>query len=779
MTLRSKLALFISLLLLSIAAFAMDPFVIKDIKIEGLQRTEPGTVFNYLPVQVGDTMTEDKSSEAIKSLYRTGFFKDVRIEADQDILLITVQERPSIADIQFSGNKAFQSDKLKEGMKGIGLAEGQIYDKSKLEFAEQEIKKQYLAQGKYTATVKTSASPLERNRVAIRFDIEEGIVSRIKEINVVGNQLYTKSDVTTEFELKTTNWLSWWYKDDQYSKQKLTSDLEKLKSFYMNRGYLEFSIDSTQVSITPDKEDVYITINISEGPKYKVSDVKLAGDLQQVPEGELQNLIKIKKDDIFNREKITESTKGMNARLGNDGFAFSNVNAIPEINKEEHTASFTFFVDPGRKVYVRRIDIEGNERTRDDVIRREFRQVESGWYAADKIDRSKVRLNRTQFFSDVNIETPAVPGSTDQVDLKVKVKERNTGSIMFGAGLSSSEGIVGSFNVTQANFLGTGDRVSAQVNTGSVNKTYSLSVTKPFYTPEGISLGYDVYRRDVNTSSLNVVTYNTSSYGAGIRFGVPLSEKNAISYGLTLDNTEVSALSADSPVRYQQYCQKVSGSSSGCTMNSLTASLGWSIDSRDDILFPKKGELRRVSGEIATPGLDLQIYKLTLQETWYKDVTKDLTVMLNGQFGYADSYGGKEFPFYKNFYVGGVNTVRGYAQGSIGPVCLGGDTSCGSNTSTSNMFMGGNKQIIMNAELFMPVPFIKNNNQFRLSAFIDAGNVYSMDQSVTLGDLRYSAGMGVLWVSPFGPLKLVYAKPFNNQSTDKTESIQFQMGQQF
>ena len=779
MTLRSKLALFISLLLLSIAAFAMDPFVIKDIKIEGLQRTEPGTVFNYLPVQVGDTMTEDKSSEAIKSLYRTGFFKDVRIEADQDILLITVQERPSIADIQFSGNKAFQSDKLKEGMKGIGLAEGQIYDKSKLEFAEQEIKKQYLAQGKYTATVKTSASPLERNRVAIRFDIEEGIVSRIKEINVVGNQLYTKSDVTSEFELKTTNWLSWWYKDDQYSKQKLTSDLEKLKSFYMNRGYLEFSIDSTQVSITPDKEDVYITINISEGPKYKVSDVKLAGDLQQVPEGELQNLIKIKKDDIFNREKVTESTKGMNARLGNDGFAFSNVNAIPEINKEEHTASFTFFVDPGRKVYVRRIDIVGNERTRDDVIRREFRQVESGWYAADKIDRSKVRLNRTQFFSDVNIETPAVPGTTDQVDLKVKVTEKNTGSIMFGAGLSSSEGLVGSFNVTQANFLGTGDRVSAQINTGSVNKTYALSVTKPFYTAEGISLGYDVYRRDVNTSSLNVVTYNTSSYGAGIKFGVPLSEKNAISYGLTLDNTEVSALSADSPVRYQQYCQKVSGSSTGCTMNSLTASLGWSNDSRDDILFPKKGELRRVSGEISTPGLDLQIYKLNLQETWYKDLTKDLTVMLNGQFGYANSYGGKEFPFYKNFYVGGVNTVRGYAQGSIGPVCLVGDTSCGSNTSTSNMFLGGNKQIVANAELFMPVPFVKNNNQFRLSAFIDAGNVYSSDQSVVLGDLRYSAGMGVLWVSPFGPLKLVYAVPFNNQSTDKTESIQFQMGQQF
>jgi outer membrane protein insertion porin family len=759
----------------------MEPFVIKDIKIEGLQRTEPGTVFNYLPVQVGDTMTDDKSSEAIKSLYRTGFFKDVRIEADQEILLITVQERASIADIQFSGNKAFQSDKLKDGLKAMGLAEGQIYDKSKLEFAEQEIKKQYLAQGKYTATVKTSASPLERNRIAIRFEIEEGIVSRIKEINVVGNQLFTKSDITSEFQLKTTNWLSWWYKDDQYSKQKLTADLEALKSFYMNRGYLEFSLDSTQVSITPDKEDVYITINISEGPKYKVSDVKLSGDLQQVPETDLQNLIKIKKDDIFSREKITESTKAMNSRLGNDGFAFSNVNAIPEINKEEHTAAFTFFVDPGRKVYVRRIDIEGNARTRDDVVRREFRQVESGWYAADKIERSKVRLNRTQFFSDVNIETPAVPGSTDQVDIKVKVTERNTGSVMLGAGLSSSEGLVGSFNVTQANFLGTGDRVSAQINTGSVNKTYALSVTKPFFTPEGISLSYDLYRKDVNTSSLNLATYSTSSYGAGLRFSVPITEKNSISYGLTLDNTQVSDLKSDiSPQRYLDYCKTENNgqASTSCTMNSLTASLGWAIDSRDSILFPKKGELRRVNAEIALPGLDMQTYKITLQETWYKDITKDLTFMLNGQFGYANSYGGKQFPFFKNFYVGGVNTVRGYAQGGIGPVCKTGESGCGTTTS-SNMFLGGNKQILGSAELFLPVPFLKNNDQFRLSAFIDAGNVYGVGESLSLGDLRFSAGMGVLWVSPFGPLKLVYAKPFNNQSTDRTESIQFQMGQQF
>ena len=773
MTLRTKLALFISLLLLSIAAFAMEPFVIKDIKIEGLQRTEPGTVFNYLPVQVGDTMTEDKSAEAIKSLYRTGFFKDVRIEADQDILLITVQERPSIADIQFSGNKQFQTDKLKAGFESIGVATGLVYDKSKLAFAETEIKKQYLAQGKYTATVKTSVSPLERNRVAIRFDIEEGIVSRIKEINVVGNQLYTKSDVTSEFELKTTNWLSWWYKDDQYSKQKLTSDLEKLKSFYMNRGYLEFSVDSTQVSITPDKEDVYITINISEGPKYKISDVKLAGDLQQTPEGELQNLIKIKKDDIFNREKITESTKGMNARLGNDGFAFSNVNAIPEINKEEHTASFTFFVDPGRKVYVRRIDIEGNRRTRDDVIRREFRQVESGWYAADKIDRSKARLKRTQFFSDVNIETPAVPGTTDQVDLKVKVTEKNTGSIMFGAGISSSEGLVGSFTVTQANFLGTGDRVSATINTGSVNKTYALSTTKPFYTPEGITLGYDIYRRDVNTASLDVASYKTSSYGAGISFSVPIGEKNSVTYGLTADSTDVSGLSLDSPSRYVTYCSKVKGiaNSTGCSMASVTGSLGWMRDTRDDILFPKSGEYTRIHGQISAPGFDIQDYKILLQENWFKEINQNMSLMLGGQLGYANSYGGKEFPFFKNFYVGGVSTVRGYAQGTIGPFSTA--------TNGSRMFVGGNKEIIGNAELFLPMPFMQNNKQFRLSAFMDAGNVFSSDQSFSLSDLRYSAGMGLMWVSPFGPLKLVFAVPLNNESTDKTEIFQFQMGQQF
>ena len=460
-------------------ALALEPFVIKDIRVEGLQRTEAGTIFTYLPVQAGDVMSDEKATQAIKSLYNTGFFKDVRIEADGDVLVVTVQERSAIAKIDFSGNKSFPSEKMTEGLKQIGISEGLIFDKSQLDRAEQEIKRQYLAQGKYGAMVKTIVSPLERNRVAVRFEIEEGVVARIRDINIVGNNAYTTDDLRAEFLLTTPNWMSWWNKDDQYSKQKLTADLETLKSFYMNQGYLEFSIDSTQVSISPDKQDIYITVNVTEGEKYTISDVKLAGELQ-VPEEELKPLIKIAKGDVFNRQMVTETSKAIGDRLGNEGYAFSNVNAIPEINKEEHTAAFTFFVDPGKRVYVRRINLTGNTRTRDNVLRREMRQLESAWYAGDKINRSKERLDRLQYFDSVDVETPAVAGTTDQVDVNINVTEKSTGSIQFGAGLSSNEGVVLGITVNQPNFLGTGNRVSAQVNTGKVNTTYYFLSTFNF-----------------------------------------------------------------------------------------------------------------------------------------------------------------------------------------------------------------------------------------------------------------------------------------------------------
>jgi outer membrane protein insertion porin family len=755
------------LALFSQQALALEPFVIKDIRVEGLQRTEAGTIFTYLPVQAGDVMSDEKATQAIKSLYNTGFFKDVRIEADGDVLVVTVQERSAIAKIDFSGNKSFPSDKMTEGLKQIGISEGLIFDKSQLDRAEQEIKRQYLAQGKYGATVKTVVSPLERNRVAVKFEIEEGVVAKIRDINIVGNNVYTTEDLRAEFLLTTPNWMSWWNKDDQYSKQKLTADLETLKSFYMNQGYLEFSIDSTQVSISPDKQDIYITVNVTEGEKYTISDVKLAGELQ-VPEEELKSLVKINKGDTFNRQLVTETSKAISERLGNEGYAFSNVNAIPEINKVDHTAAFTFFVDPGKRVYVRRINLTGNTRTRDSVLRREMRQLESAWYAGDKINRSKERLDRLQYFDTVDVETPAVPGTTDQVDLNVNVTEKSTGSIQFGAGLSSSDGVVLGVTVNQPNFLGTGNRVNTQINTSKTNTVYSLSFTDPYFTPDGVSRGFDVYRRDLDTSSNDSIgTYNSKSYGAGVRFGLPLGEKDFLSAGLTADFTKID-LSSDSPKQYLDFC----GNSTGCTSNSLQLSGAWTHDSRDNTLFPNKGVLQRLSAEVSLPVLDLEYYKIDYKHTWFKDVTKNVTFMLNGELGYADSYGNKEYPFFKNFYVGGVNSVRGYDNGSIGPR----DFDPGTN---EDFAVGGTTRIVGNAEVFVPVPLIKNSSQFRLSAFMDAGNVYGNSESINLGELRYGAGVGVSWFSPFGPLKLVFAKALNAKDTDDTQTLQFQLGSQF
>ncbi|HSI37852.1 MAG TPA: outer membrane protein assembly factor BamA [Methylotenera sp.] len=748
------------------SALALEPFVVKDIRVEGIQRTEAGTVFNYLPVKVGETMNDELATQAIKALYGTGFFKDVRIEAEGDVLVVTVQERSAIAQIDLSGNKSLPTDKMKEGLKQIGIAEGQIFDKSQLDRAEQEIKRQYLAQGKYGATVKTVVSPLERNRVAVRFDIEEGAVSKIRNINIVGNQVFSMDDLRAQFLLTTPNWMSWWNKDDQYSKQKLNADLETLRSFYMNQGYLEFNIDSTQVSITPDKKDIYITVNITEGEKYTISEVKLAGDTI-IPEEEARQLIQVQAGETFSREKVTQSSKAISDRLSDEGYAFSNVNPVPEVNKELHTASFTFFVDPGKRVYVRRINVVGNTRTRDEVIRREVRQLESAWYASNKINRSKERLVRTQFFSDVNIETPAVPGTADQVDLNISVVEQSTGSVQFGAGLSSNEGVVFGVTVNQNNFLGTGNRVSAQVNTGKVNTVYSLSYTDPYFTPDGVSRGFDIYRRDVDTSSLSIGSYNTSSYGGGVRFGIPLNERDGFNFGLAVDFTKVD-LTSESPKQYRDFCSNTSG----CSSDSVVASAGWTHDSRDSVLFTNNGVLQKLTGEVSLPVLDLQYYKVDYKHTWYKQVYPGFTFMLNGEIGYADSYGSEKYPFFKNFFMGGVNSVRGYENGSLGPKDF--DATTGEEFS-----VGGTKRLLGNAELFFPIPGLNDSKQFRMSAFVDAGNVYGIDESYSLGDLRYSTGVGISWFSPFGPLKLVFAKALNSKEGDDTQTLQFQFGQQF
>ncbi|HUW50178.1 MAG TPA: outer membrane protein assembly factor BamA [Sulfuricella sp.] len=742
------------------SAWAIQPFVIKDIRVEGIQRTEAGTVFSYMPVKVGEKLDDEKAAAAIKALYGTGFFKDVRLEVENDVLIVMVQERPAISQIDFVGLKEFDKKQLVDGLKQIGLAEGRIFDKSLLDKAEQELKRQYLSRGKYAVVVTTTVTPLERNRIAISFNISEGDVAKIHQINIVGNQAFSEKELLDLFVLSTPGWLTWYTKSDQYSKQKLAADIETLRSYYLNRGYLEFNVDSTQVSISPDKQSIYITINVTEGQKYTVSDVKLAGEML-VPEDELRKLIKIRPGEIFSREKLTESSKLIGDRLGNDGYAFANVNAVPELNKEKREAKFTFFIDPGRRVYVRRINVTGNTKTRDEVIRREARQMEGAWYAADKVKRSRERIDRLGYFSDVNLETPAVPGSTDQVDMNIGVTEKPTGSIMAGAGFSSSEGLIFSGSISQANVFGSGNYLSTQFNTGKINTAYSLSYTNPYYTDDGISRGFDIYKRKTTAASLSVSKYDSSTAGGGVRFGVPLNEIDTINFGLSVDSTKLT-LYDDSPTVYKNYVADF-----GANNTTLRGDAGWARDTRDSTNYPTKGSLQRAFGEVGLPGGNVKYYKLSYQHQWFKPLTHDFTLMLNGEAGYGNGYGGKPLAFFKSFFAGGNTSVRGYKAFTLGPKDLDGNA------------LGGNRRIVGNAEVLFPFPGMRNDKSLRLSAFVDGGTVWAKEDKMSLSSMRYSTGLAVSWASPMGPMKFSVAKPLNAKPDDKTEQFQFILGSTF
>lgn len=755
------------------AAWAEAPFVVKDIRVEGIQRTEAGTVFSYLPVKVGEVMTEEKTTAAVKALYATGFFKDVRLEARDGVLIVTVEERPSIATITLTGIKEFSADDLKSGLKQTGLAEGRVLDRALLDKAEQEMQRQYFNRGKYAVEIKSTLTPLERNRVAVQFDVVEGESARIRQINIVGNKAFKEKELLKELTSTTPGWLTWYTKNDQYSKSRLAGDIEALRSFYLNRGYLEFNVDSTQVSISPDKQGIYITLNVTEGPQYRVSDVKLAGQML-VPEAELKKLITVQPGEVFARDRLTESTKKISERLGNEGYAFANVNAVPELDKEKGSVAFTLFVDPGRRVYVNRINVAGNTRTRDEVVRREIRQMEGGYYDAEKINRSRDRLNRLGFFNEVNIETPSVSGTTDQVDVNVSVTEKSTGNIMLGAGFSSSEGLVLSGSVSQANVFGTGNRVTAQLNSGSVNTVYSLSFTNPYYTIDGISLGYDIYRRDVDATQIDGVgDYETSTYGLGARFGLPINERDFISFGLTYEQTSLT-LGTDPSTRYQDFVDVF-----GSDNDTLRLDTAWARDTRNSYLFPSRGLYQRLGAEIGTPLGSLQYYKVSLQHQQYFDLGRSFVLMLNGELGLGGGLSGKPLPFFKNFYAGGTGSVRGFSNGTLGPKDAAGDA------------LGGDTRVIGNAELFFPLPGLKDNQSLRMSAFVDAGAAFGpsdgdvanpyrgLYEKFAFDDLRYSAGLAVLWVSPMGPLKFSVAQPISKKSGDETEVFQFTLGNVF
>jgi outer membrane protein insertion porin family len=748
-------------LALALPALAIEPFTIRDIRVEGVQRTEAGTVFTYLPVKVGDRIDDEKAAAALKALYATGFYQDVRLERDGDVLIVYVQERPAIASIDIEGSKEFTKDNLKDGLKQAGISESKIYDKSLLDRAEKELKRQYTGRGFYGAVVKTTVTPLERNRVSLRFDIEEGAVTKIADINIIGAKDFSEKELLRNMKLTTPGWFTWFTKDDQYSKQQLTADLEALRSFYLNRGYLEFNIESTQVSITPDREKIYITVAISEGPVYRVGEVKFSGDLI-VKEDELRRLVTVKQGDVFSREKIVDATKRVTDRLGNDGYSFANVNPVPDLNRDSRVAGFTFFVDPGRRVYVRRISVAGNQRTQDEVIRRELRQLESSWYSLEKIARSKERLQRTGYFSEVNIETPAVPGTSDQVDINVTVTERNTGTLNFGLGYSAAEKLTLQASVSQSNILGTGNMLAFQVNNGSVNKVYSFTYVNPYWTADGISRGFDFFRRDVDTSSLSIAAYHTYSTGLGVRFGIPVTEFDTVNIGFTGERTRLT-VDPTAPQRYLDFISQF-----GERSDTLRTNVSFARDTRDSLTWPTRGWLNELGFEVGVPPGDLKYYRVNYQSQWFYTLDKLpwLTLMLNGEAGYADGFGGKPLPFFKNFYAGGVGSVRGFETATLGPRDTNGD------------ILGGNRRFVGNLELLFPMPGYKEKN-VRLAGFLDFGSVWGADEKIRAGDVRIGAGLAVSWDSPVGPLRFSFGAPIRKQPGDKIERFQFQLGRIF
>jgi outer membrane protein insertion porin family len=762
--------------LLARSALAFEPFVIRDIRIEGIQRVEAGTVFGYLPVKVGETMTEARAAQAIRALFATGLFTDVRVEVDGDVLVVVVAERPAIAQIDFVGMKDLPADQVRKALRENGIAEGRTFDKAVVDQAEQEIKRQYLSRGRYGVTVTTTITPLDRNRVAINFTVDEGEVARIKSINIVGNRAFSEKELLDLIQLQTPGWLSWYTKNDQYSRQKLAADLETLRSYYLNRGYLDFNIESTQVSISPDKRDIYITINLTEGEKYTVTGVKLGGDLL-LPEAELMRLVQIKPGEPFSREKLAESTKAISERLGNEGYAFANANAVPEVDKQKRTVAFTIMVDPGRRVYVRRINIVGNTKTRDEVVRRELRQLEGAFYDGQKLQLSRQRVDKLNYFETVELETEPVAGSSDQVDINMKVKEKATGNLLFGVGFSSSDGLILQGSLSQANIFGSGNAVTLSANTSKVNRNIGFSYLNPYFTVDGVSAGFNVYNRRFDADALDVGNYVTETLGSGVTFGFPTAEFDRITFGAALEQTKID-LFADSPQRFIDFVNQ-----SGDDPLAMPVTVAWSRDRRDSAIFPTSGTFQRVFTEVAVPGFDLKYYKLGYQLTWYFPiVTKDVIGMLNGLVGYGGGYGGQTLPFFKAYYAGGPGTVRGYETASLGP-------------RDPEGVLGGSRQAVGNAEVTFPFPGMGQDRSLRLGVFFDAGQVWTDQPGFGFGDkgtvttaagtvsydlrLRYSAGGLIAWNSPFGPLRLFYAIPLNEQPGDQIQRFQFIFGHQF
>ena len=743
---------------------AAEEFIIQDIRVEGLERITPGTVFNYLPMRVGDRFDDSRSSEAVRALFKTGFFDDVRLERDGNVLVFLFKERPAIGSIQMSGNKDVKTEDVLESLKQFGFAEGRVFVQAQLDQVEQELRRQYYSAGKYGARIETTVSPLDNNRVGIVIEVSEGVAARIKQINIVGNTVFEEAELLQQFESSAPGLFSSFTKDDQYSKQKLAGDLESLRSYYLDNGYLNFNVDSTQVSITPDKKDIYITINISEGEQFTVTEVRLAGDLI-VPQEELFGLVEIGAGDLFSRKKVTDTSKRLTDRIGEDGYSFGNVNAIPDIDQAGKTVALTFFIDPGKRVYARRINFVGNVKTKDEVLRREMRQQEGSWLSTAQVERGKERLERTGYFKDVNVETVAVPGTADQVDVNYTVEEAPGGRLGGGLGFSPGQGAIFNASVVQDNFLGSGKRISFNFNNSRVNTRYAIGYLNPYFTVDGISQGFNLFYRDTNAARANLAAYETSDVGGEINIGFPVSENNSIFGALKYRKTQIDLLSR-SGAQIRNFVNR-----NGRAFDILSLSVSFSYDTTNRRILPDKGTLHRIRVEGSLPTFDnsLKYYKVDYQTKWFKDIYKDFVFSLSADLGYGDAYGDTtELPFFENFFAGGPRTLRGFKTNTLGPL------------DSNGRPLGGNTKIIGRAELILPAPFLDEyKKSFRLTGFMDAGNVYGPGQNIDLGKIRYSTGIGAIWVSPFGVVQASIAMPLNKKTGDQTENFQFTFGASF
>lgn len=761
---RTRVGVLLATLVAALPAWAVTPFTVRDIRVEGLQRVEPGTVFASLPFRIGDTYSDELGAAAIRALFGLGLFSDVRLQIDGDVLVVIVEERPTIADVSFTGVKEFDNEVLRKALRDIGLTEGQPFDRALADRAEQELKRQYLNRSMYAVQVTTTVTPIERNRVNLNFHVVEGDVTKIREIRIVGAQAFSERTLLDLFNLDTGGWLSWYTKSDRYSRAKLNADLESLRSYYLTRGFLEFNIDSTQVALSPDKSSLTLTINITEGPRYVVSAVRLEGDFLG-KEAQFQSLVRIQPGQPYNAEHVAETVKAFTDYYGVFGYAFARVEAQPEIDRERNRVAIVLRGEPSRRVYVRRIQIEGNTRTRDEVIRREFRQLESAWYDSDKIRISRDRVDRLGFFTDVRIDTQEVPGAPDQVDLVLTVVEKPTGNLSLGAGYSQAEKLSLLAGIQQENVFGTGNYLGLNLNTSKFNRQFVLSTTNPYFTDDGVSRTIDVYYRTTRPLDAQDGDYRLITPGAGIRFGVPFTETDTVFFGVGIEQTKIEP-GDRMPVVYNDFIQAF-----GQKPVSVPLTVGWARDERDSALVPTRGSFRRINGELGILG-DTRYVKASAQYQHYLPLSRKLTLALNAEAGWGKGLGGKPMPLFKYFYGGGLGSVRGFEQGTLG-------LQSELTNSPDKAYLGGTKTVLLNTELITPFPGAGNDRTLRMFGFFDIGNVYAPDQKFTLSDLRASAGIGISWISPVGPLKIAFAKPLRKQVGDKTQTIQFQIGTAF